>query len=179
MNEPELNQMEQELRKLTPASPPECLVTRLTSLRPEPTSSRPQGERPTPDTQPTRRSWWPSILSLRPSSRTWWFAPAFGLALLTAGLFLVLGPGTRREAEAPQLATSIDRGSKAPPEALEIDRELVASYETVAEVADRGPVRFRLDRWEDRITFRDPVRGISIERREPRVEIVPVSYESY
>ena len=44
---------------------------------------------------------------------------------------------------------------------------------------DVEPVRFRLRHWLDAVTVRDSVRGVEVVQRIPRIEVVPVSFDSY
>ena len=56
---------------------------------------------------------------------------------------------------------------------------MVASFDAVARLPGGEPVRFRCREWADDVVVRDPARGIVIERRTPRLEVVPVSIETY
>ena len=62
---------------------------------------------------------------------------------------------------------------------IEIGRTLVATFDAVAELPSGEPVRFRCQEWADTTVFRDRARGIAIERSTPRLEIVPISFETY
>ena len=65
------------------------------------------------------------------------------------------------------------------PEDVEIDRQLVALFETVAKLPSGVPVRLRCQEWTDDVVLRDSARGLVIERRTPRLEVVPVSLETF
>jgi hypothetical protein len=56
---------------------------------------------------------------------------------------------------------------------------LVAAFDAVARLPDGQPVRFRCREWSDGVVLRDSARGIVIEQRMPRLEVVPVSFETY
>ena len=62
---------------------------------------------------------------------------------------------------------------------MDIEQTLVASFETVARLPDGQSVRFRYEEWLDEFRVRDDTRGMVVERREPRVELVPIRYETY
>jgi hypothetical protein len=62
---------------------------------------------------------------------------------------------------------------------IEFDRQLVAAFDAIAQMPNGQPVRFRCREWTDDVIVRDPVQGIVIERRTPRLEIVPVRVETY
>jgi hypothetical protein len=66
-----------------------------------------------------------------------------------------------------------------PPEELEIGRQLLAAFDAIAELPDGAPVRFECRQWEDRMVFHDASSGLSIEHSVPRLEIVPVRFETY
>jgi hypothetical protein len=64
-------------------------------------------------------------------------------------------------------------------DAVEIDQQLVAAFDAVARLPDGQPIRFRCREWSDEVVLRDSARGIVIEQRMPRLEVVPVSFETY
>ena len=87
-----------------------------------------------------------------------------------------------------QLNATADKSSGARPSGIEpmvradnveIDRQLVATFDTVAQLPDGEPVRFRCSEWLDDVVLRDSARGILIEHRMPHLEIVPVGFEVY
>jgi hypothetical protein len=49
----------------------------------------------------------------------------------------------------------------------------------VAHLPNGEPVRFLCREWRDEVILRDPARGIVIERQTPRLEVVPVRFETY
>jgi hypothetical protein len=156
MNERDHELFEAELHRLVPAPLPPVLRARLAASVPR-----------------------PSPLALRPS---WsllfrWLAPAAVAAALVAAL-LVCWPQTRDGG--PQ-AKPVTASPKAAPKAdeIEIDRQLVALFDAVAQLPGGQPVRFRCREWADEVVFRDPARGLVIEHRTPRLEVVPVSFEIY
>ena len=56
---------------------------------------------------------------------------------------------------------------------------MVALFDAVAQLPNGQPVRFRCREWADEVVLRDPARGIVIERRTPRLEVVPIRFETY
>ena len=62
---------------------------------------------------------------------------------------------------------------------VEIDRQLIGSFDAVANMPEGEPVRFRFQQWMDAVTLRDSVRGIEVVQRTPRIEVVPVSFATY
>ncbi len=158
MKDPELESLETELRSLSPAQPPPELVERLMAARPTPSEA--------PNARPARpRMTWADVLN--------WFVPATAVGALVIGGFVLL---TLR---APQTPGSLTTAASAPHESVEIDRQLLVSYDAIAELATGEPVRFHCREWDEKVVVRDPARGIAIERRIPRLEVTPVSFETY
>jgi hypothetical protein len=62
---------------------------------------------------------------------------------------------------------------------VQVDQELVSSYDVVAKLPTGEPVRFRCRRWKDQLVVTDKSTGMSIEQNNPRVEVVPVRFETY
>jgi hypothetical protein len=65
------------------------------------------------------------------------------------------------------------------PNAVQVDHALVSSFDAVAELPDGEPVRFRCRKWMDDVVMRDPSSGVVIEHSSPRLEVVPVRFETY
>ena len=62
---------------------------------------------------------------------------------------------------------------------VEIDRQLVAGFDAIARLPSGEPIRFRCQQWMDKVRLRDSGAGLVIERTTPRLEIVPVRFETY
>jgi hypothetical protein len=62
---------------------------------------------------------------------------------------------------------------------VQIDQQLVSTFDTVAPLPSGEPVRFRCREWLDEVVLRDSKRGVEVARRVPRVEVVAVSFETY
>ena len=161
MNEHELERYEAELRRMPPARLPEHFMARLQASKPGP--------------EPARRlrlqsaSDWPRWWSLGR-----WLAPAMAVAV--AGLLLGRGKfnwdsigGHKRPVAAYGLKV----------DDVQVDQELVSSFDVVATLPGGQPVRFRCRQWKDQLVVTDKSRGVEIEQNSPRVEVVPVRFETY
>jgi hypothetical protein len=62
---------------------------------------------------------------------------------------------------------------------VKIDQELVSSFDAVARLPGGEPVRFRCNQWLDEITLSNKAQGLVFQERSPRLEIVPVGFETY
>ena len=161
MKEPEFNAFEAELRALSPAAPPQELLEKLMAAR----SVVKLPAAPGPELEPGLGT------GLKALWR--WLIPAAAVAALAlAGTVLLVRAPVK---PAPGMAVN----EAAPQETIEIDRRLLLAYDAVAELASGEPVRFHCQEWEETVTVRDPVRGIAIERRAPRLEVTPVRLETY
>ncbi len=165
MNDRDLERFESELRTLKPAQLPEDLQARLAELSP-------------PAPAAPRRSWHAAFMD-RWGFPRWlpWLAPAALAAAGAAILALRLWPASLARVGSATLASP--SAATFNPDAVEIDRQLVASFDAVAELPGGEPVRFRCREWTDAVILRDPARGLEIERRIPRLEVVPVRFETY
>jgi hypothetical protein len=62
---------------------------------------------------------------------------------------------------------------------VQINRELVSSFDAVARLPTGEPIRFRCRKWMDRVVLEDKRRGLVIQQSSPRVEVLPVRFETY
>lgn len=62
---------------------------------------------------------------------------------------------------------------------VEFDSQLLASFDAVAELPGGIPVRFECRQYEDRVIFHHANADLTVERSVPRLEIVPVRFETY
>lgn len=152
----DLERFEQELRNLTPASPQAEFLARLQEL--EPPLPTPRGQ----------AQWnWTQLLR--------WLIPATALLAAAGLVWLKLahheGRGSR------PLAVTVNPAIKA--DSVQIDEQLVGSFDAVGRLPDGEPVRFRCRQWMDNVVLRDKTRGVVIEQRTPRVEVIPVRFETY
>jgi hypothetical protein len=169
MNDQENELFEAELRRLKPARLPMELQRQLEESPLAPTNA-PHRERRLPMKRGPLT--WP--LWLR------WAVPGAGAAVLglLALLVLVVIPQTRQRGMTPEPSTWAS-GPALKVDQVEINRELLGSFDAVAEMPDGEPVRFRFQEWMEAVTLRDSVRGLEVVRYTPRIEIVPVNFASY
>ena len=162
MNEHEL--LEAELSRLKPAEPPKEFMARLEGLLP----AAPAPAKPARPLISPARFWWQLAR---------WLAPATaGVALIVAALvWLPFKPATETGRPGPRIAAK--SGPK--PDDVQIDRQLVAAYDAVAQMPDGEPVRFRCQQWMDEVVLNDAARGLRIEQRTPRFEVVAAKLETY
>jgi hypothetical protein len=178
MNDHELERFEAELRGTGAARPPEDFMQRLKSEVPALVAERraqkelaalerrvEEPVRPEAARAPERGvcpSWLPLILR--------WVAPAVAVLVVGVIVWRANLPGEHR----PQTASAPVRADD-----VRIDQELVSTYDTVATLPSGEPVRFRCREWMDEVVLRDSRRGVEVARRVPRVEVVPVRFETY
>ena len=153
---------EAELRQLQPAKLPEDFAARLDAARSGTVAGR--SDQPAPVSPAV--SWW---------DRLRWLIPATAAACLAGALLVVRvhhagKPGPVSTTAAPPALLADD---------VEIDRQLISSFEAVATLPGGEPVRVQCREWMDEIVLRDTAHGVSIEQRSPRYEIVPVRFETF
>ena len=158
MNDQEMERYEAELRRTRPARLPNHFMARLQAAKPGAEPVRP-APRPRRDVSP---GWW----------RLWrWLAPAMTVAV--AGLLVVRANfNARRGAEEnlPQAASGLKAND------VQVNQELESSFDVVAKLPGGEPVRFRCRKWRDQWSVTDTNLGVEIV---PRVEVVPVRFETY
>jgi len=103
-----------------------------------------------------------------------WLAPA---AVAGLALVLVLARTPRQPRSAPPPAEPGAVAMNA--DEVVIDRVLLGTFDAVATLPDGEPLHLRCRQWLEAITLRDSVRGVEIQRQTPRVDVVPVSFETY
>jgi hypothetical protein len=166
MSERDNELFEAELKRLKPARLPVELHARIgqrfsaTAPRETETSRAPE---------PRVAGWW---------SWLHWLVPA--TAVVLAALVVMFQGGKHRitTPPAPAAATAATEPSLKADE-VEVDQELLGSFDAVADLPDGEPVRFRCRQWIEEVTFRDSARGLEVVQRVPRMEVVPVSFASY
>ena len=94
---------------------------------------------------------------------------------MAALVWLPFKPATETGRPGPRIAAK--SGPK--PDDVQIDRQLVAAYDAVAQMPDGEPVRFRCQQWMDEVVLNDAARGLRIEQRTPRFEVVAAKLETY
>jgi hypothetical protein len=188
MNERDGELFETELRKLRPAKAPDEFVARLaaspafqrTNLAPELAGNT---ARPEPDGKrnadrvfaPKRRR---GIFSRIGAP---WRLPGWLAATAAAGLMFTLLAWLAIDPKSPLVAHRLGGASQPmlTADKVEIGQDLVATFDAVARLPNGRPVRFRCREWSDQMMVSDSARGVVIEERTPRLEIVPVRFETY
>jgi len=108
-----------------------------------------------------------------------WFAPVTAAAAIAVLLLLHFH---RTEIKTPPKSRPVASSSTMPvlrADKVEIDRQFVADFDAVTELPNGQPLRFRCEQWLDKVRLRDSAAGLMIERTTPRVEIVPVRFDTY
>ena len=178
MNENELERFEAQLRSVNPARPPAEFLQRLMSEtavlvaeRRAQTAlavlSEQSEESAAPETvlasaPAARSSWLPLVLR--------WLVPATAVLVVGAIIWRANLPAGR----GPETASNPVKADD-----VRIDQQLVSTFDAVAQLPSGEPVRFRCREWMDEVVLRDSRRGVEVARRVPRVEVVPVRFETY
>ena len=164
MNEREQELFEAELCRLKPNRPPEEFMTRLAAAQPLSREEPRSRGRPAP-----AWAWWRILRRLAPA----------GAVAATMAVLLVwqpLKPGTKSPGRP---VTTVTPRPALNADDVEIARQLVGGFDAVARMPDGEPVRFRCHEWMDNVILRDSTQGVVVEQRTPRLEIVPVRFETY
>lgn len=163
MNDFEL--LEMELRRLKPAQPPAEFSAHLAqTLR-----------RIGPQTRP--RSW--DRIRSAFGARTWrWMAPATAIAVVLI-LIGVLKLSISAPNQSPKAASLNASRPAIKADHVEINRQLVATFDTVAQLPTGEPIRFQCSEWREDVVLRDSAHRLLIKQEQPRLEIVPVTFEIY
>lgn len=164
MNDRERELFELELRRLKPAEPPEELMARLAAALPMPRVQ--SGVRSWPARQPDV---WRVLLR--------WLAPAMAAAAVVAAVLIRREP--RPEDGPPRQPVIAPAKPALKADDVEIDRRLVAVFDTVVRMPGGEPVRFHCHEWMDNVALRDLAKGVEVEQRTPRLDVVPVGFETY
>ena len=164
--DPEL--LEKELRTLEPAKPPREFLRRIT----EAALTGRGGSKSRGEAEPRYQSatWWQQLR---------WLAPGTAAAAVLLSLLFHKGqtqPETRSQ-NATRLVSAAKPWVKA--DKVEIDEQLISSFDAVARLPDGAPVRLRCREWRDAVVLRDSRRGVTIERQTPRFEVIPIRYDIY
>ena len=161
MNERDHELFEAELRRLKPARLPDELQTRLADL---------------PPMKPAQSEIRRASRASAPGGWRWlrWLTPA--TVALLAVLVVVFQGGTHRNPAPPAISAPAP-ALKA--DQIEIDQQLVGSFDTVTEMPDGEPVRMRVNQWMDAVTLRDSATGVEVVQRTPRIKVEPVSFAVY
>jgi len=156
----ELEKFEAGLRRLPPAAAPPDLMARLRAAK---VAAHSVSESPAI----LRFRWADWLAGWRRLAAA--AAPATTILLLWLALRPAVGPGKAEAADST--------GIKA--DAVQVDRSLLASFDAVAQLPDGVPVRFHCCKWRDDVVLHDHADGVFITQSTPRIEVVPVRFETY
>ena len=162
LHEHDLESLEAELRQARPATPPADFLRRLQAITPPPAKAAPPQPVRSPAAAGTVPGWRSLVLR--------WLVPAAALVVL--GFLAWRIPAGNQSGHVPA-------GAPMRADNVQIDQELVSTFDTVAALPDGEPVRFRCREWMDEVVVRDTRRGLEVARRVPRVEVIPVRFETY
>jgi len=161
VSEKEFERYEAELRGVAPAPLPEHFLARLQAAKPEMQMKERRPFRPSDEWQ----SW---------SGMLRWLGPSTALAAIGLLAFRAeMTPGI----SAKKQPLAIASGFKA--DNVQVDEDLVSSFDLVAVSPTGQPVRFHCRQWRDQLVATDSSHGVKIEQSNPRVEVVPASIETY
>ena len=169
MNDHEQEKFEMHLRRIKPAKPPEEFVARMLAVK---------AKAPFESRRPTASILRP--LPMLPSALRW-LIPATAVALTAVVVWRGSLPPASRTVR-PTLRSPVG-AAVVPPvltaDDVKIDQQLVSSFDAVARLPGGEPVRFRCESWMDQMVLSDKSRGVVVENRTPRFEIIPVRFETY
>jgi hypothetical protein len=163
MTEFDPERFETELRTLRPAKPSQSMLEQI-RMRVQALPKTATG-RIRPVSQILRWAW--SLRWLFPAAAV----GAIAITLVSHHATRSLQPAANPPVSLVQPALKADK--------VEIDRQMVADFDAVTELPSGQPVRFRCEQWMDKVRLRDSRAGLVIERTTPRVEIVPIRFETY
>ena len=159
MTQDEQERLEATLRQVTPAAPPEELMARLRATGVEARLNRQPAEK--------MAFRWANMF------QGWRAAAVIAPAAAVILLWLALRPAATADKAIPSDSTGIRAN------AVQVGHSLVASFDTVAQLPGGEPVRFRCREWQDDVVVHDDAHGVVITKSTPRVEMVPVRFETY
>lgn len=167
MTDQEQNRFEAELRRTRPASLPEDFWSRLLAAA-RPTKTSPVALGPAP-----------VALGLQRVLRFLIPATAAAALMVVAWRLSVQQKKPSVASVSKTSASSISTPSALRADEVQIDQDLVSSFDALARLPGGEPVRFQCRQWIDRVTLSDKEHGLVLEERTPRVEVVAVGYETY
>jgi len=155
MNEREHNLMEAELKQLKPARPPQDLIERMLVAMPV----QPAPRAPRRGREAWSGEWWLPWLR--------WLAPVSAVGLVA---FVSIR-------QIPWAVNHSSSGLNA--DDVEISHKLVSSFDAVGELPGGESVRFRVREWTDSTVLHDTARGLVVQQNTPRLEVIPVAFDTY
>lgn len=161
MNEQEQERFEAKLQRASPARVPAQFLTRLKAANPRLEAKTLERHHSTVISP----NWWKVAC---------WVAPA--LAAVVAGL-LVVRANMRAATNVVKSPVAASFTPKA--DDVELNQELISTFDVVAKLPGGEPVRFHCRKWNDQVVVTDTNRGVEIVQNSPRLEVVPVRFETY
>jgi hypothetical protein len=180
-NDQELERFETELRRLRPSLPPPDFLQRLKSETAALVAERrAEAKAAAPATQPEKTAVHAAVGASQPEAWSAWRSLALRW-LVPATAVLVVGAVIWRGSPPAERSKGSQQSASAPVKAddVQINQQLVSTFDAVAPLPSGEPVRFRCREWMDEVVLRDSRRGVEVTRRVPRVEVVPVRFETY
>jgi hypothetical protein len=171
LNETELQRVEDDLKRLAPAQPPEDFIARLSTRLAAKTANRREAKAVEPAFSPFIAS---LRLNLFAGGLLRWVVPMTGVTAI-----LVFWAVAQHRMPGLRSSGSTASTSTLKADDVQIDHELVSTFDAVAKLPTGEPVRFRCREWMDQVVLSDNSRGITIEQRSPRLEIIPVGFDTY
>lgn len=171
MTDQEHEEFETRLRQTKPAGLPEGFAARLLAAEHQLDC--------VVESPPAARSFPDYLRTLRQALR--WLIPATAAALAVTVVWHDSGPFASRPSGS---ASGLQKGAGLSTPLLKADdvkinERLVSSFDAVARLPGGEPVRFRFENWMDQVVLSDKSRGLVVENRKPRVEVVAMGYETY
>ena len=164
MSPMEPDDLKVELQRLKPAKPSNDFLERLNAVLPDKPAPR-----PVYDGRKSVFERWGVLLR--------WLAPVtISVSILLALLFWKPGSSVTNTSR-PGFAQS--RNTTLTADKIEVDRQLVAAFDAVAQLPDGKPVRLRCREWVDQVVLQDSAKGVVVEQKVPHMEVVPVGFETY
>lgn len=163
MNDLEQERLEAELKRLAPARPAETFMARLIAAEPMAVVEPPKK----PVAVSGLQTWLRILHRLAPATAV---AAVVAVTLWRTGLL----PVGSSHLIKPSAASSPVEGDP-----VKIDRELLSTFDAIGRLPDGEPVRFRCQNWMDQVILRDPSSGLLVQQSTPRMEVVPVRFETY
>jgi hypothetical protein len=192
VNELEHQQFEAQLRRATPAQPPEEFMSALIAAEAEVLTPKAESSAGFEKRETRTRLADVGELAVAPLGLLFlrfFRGSAFGFQsslrwLLSVTAAVVIGAvlwrsGWPGAAGARDSSTTSTATTPLTADDIQFGQKLVSSFDTVARLPGGEPVRFRCRKWMDEVVVKDKARGLVIEKRTPRVEVVPVRYETY
>jgi hypothetical protein len=178
MNDNELERFEAQLRSVSPARPPAEFIERLKGETAVVVAERrSQAVLAAPAAQPEGTAAPEAVRASEPAAWAFWqrlvlrwLVPATAVVVVGTIIWRANLPAGHR----PETASAPIKADD-----VQIDQQLVSTFDAVALLPSGEPVRFRCREWMDEVVLRDSKRGVEVARRVPRVDVVPVRFETY